>query len=140
MTTPSEATSRKPIARSLLEVMTGETIQQTGFIRNDTLRIGCSPDGLLGTKRGAEIKSCLADIQVERLIKGGLPSEHRAQVEGSLLTSGLDSWTFFSFSPGMPPLLVEVTLTDERRDVIEDELFQFNEELDELVNKIKGMF
>ena len=130
-------------ARELLALSVGP-ISQIGFIR-DALRLGCSPDGLLHDPKlcitgGVEIKSCLPDIQIERLIKGDIPSEYRAQVDGSLLVSGYSSWTFFSYSPGMPPLTVDATLSTERRDEIIAELAAFNAELDALVRRVKGFY
>lgn len=131
---------QEPIARDLLALMFGDEVREVGFIRNDTLRLGCSPDGLMGDDWGTEIKCCLADIQVERLLKGGVPSEYVAQVEGSIIASGRPNWKFFSFCPGMPTLVVDVTVTEPRRREIEAELKAFNAELDALVSKIKGMF
>lgn len=133
-------TEQEPIARDLLQDYVGKPIEITGFIKNLDLRLGCSPDGLIGEDEGCEIKSCLADIQIERLEKGGVPSEHRAQVEGSILATGKSSWTFFSFSPGLPPLLVKATLTDERRREITDALAEFNAELDDMVERVKKRF
>lgn len=131
-------------ARELLATMLDEDVTQVGFIRNSTLRLGCSPDGLLGewgkANQGVEIKCCLADIQIERLLKGGVPSEYVAQVEGSLLASGLQSWHFYSYSSGLPAHIVEVTLTDERRKVIEAELAAFNKELDDMVQTVRGLY
>lgn len=131
-------------ARECAALMFGE-IKEVGFIRNDTLRLGCSPDGLLGEDGGIEIKSCLTDIQIERLkmlqkYPGWLPPEYKAQVEGSIIASGRSTWKFYSFSPGVPPLLVDVKVSDERRREIETELAVFNNELDQLVTEIKGMY
>lgn len=131
---------QEPIARSLLEAMTGKEIREVGFIRNSALRMGCSPDGLMGDQSGVEIKCCLPDIQIERLMKGGIPSEYVAQVEGSILVTGIDSWMFFSFSSGLPAHVVDFKISDERRAAITAELNQFNEELDAMVEKVKGMY
>jgi hypothetical protein len=131
---------QEPEARKLINIMFGEEAKEIGFIRNDTLRLGCSPDGLLGVDWGLEIKCCLADIQVERLFAKGLPSEHRVQVEGSIIATGRPYWKFFSFCPGMPTRIVDVTVTDERRREIEAELRTFNTELDEMVTQLKGMY
>jgi exosortase/archaeosortase len=34
---------------------------------------------------------------------GGLPDEHKQQVHGSMAVTGLNSWHFFSFFPGLQP-------------------------------------
>lgn len=130
----------EPMARELLETMLDDPITEVGFIRNHDLRMGCSPDGLVGDDAGVELKCCLADIQIERLLKGGVPSEYVAQVEGSLMVSGRKTWHFYSFSSGLPAHIVPVTLSDERRREIEGELAQFNKELDAMVEKVRGLY
>lgn len=138
----------EPVARQLLEERTGQKIVEVGFIKNDELRMGCSPDGLLGVnpenvlqfESGVELKCCLADIQIERLMHGGLPSEYRAQVEGSLLVTGAKAWKFYSYSSGLPAHIVDVTLTEERAEFLKSELAAFNSELDAMVAAIRKMY
>jgi hypothetical protein len=138
----------EPAARELLRTRMNKDITEVGFIRNDDLRMGCSPDGLLGANpdnllefdAGVEIKCCLPDIQIERLLHGGLPSEYRAQVEGSLLVTGAKVWKFYSYSTGLPAHIVEVTLSDERREFLTAELKAFNTELDAMVAQVKGYY
>lgn len=143
----------EPEARELLQIRTGKTIHQVGFIRNDTLRMGCSPDGLQGyspdnpdllanmeMSNGVEVKCCIPDIQIERLMRGGVPSNYRAQIEGSLLVTGAPSWTFYSYASKLPPLIVETELTPARRAVLLDELVAFNAELDLLVAEVKNKY
>lgn len=135
-------------ARELLSIRLGSDIQQVGLVKNDTIRMGCSPDGIVGMKStepvafdsGVEIKCCLPDIQIERLMRGGVPSEYIAQVEGSLLVTGAPMWVFYSFSVGLPAHIVEVVLIDERKEIITEELYKFNKELDELVERVRNMF
>jgi hypothetical protein len=67
-------------AREAYELMKDADCQQVGFIVNGDK--GCSPDSLIGEDGALEIKTALPHIQVERLLKGDLPAEHRAQVQG----------------------------------------------------------
>lgn len=133
-------TEQEPVARDILAEVLDVEITQTGFIKNHDIRLGCSPDGLIGDDMGVEFKSCLPDIQIERLIRGTIPTEYLAQVEGSLLTTQRKKWLFVSYSPGLPMLKIEHTLSDERKELIERELVAFNEELDETVKKIMEMY
>lgn len=135
----------EPKARELLSIRIGKDIKQVGFYKNPDLRIGCSPDGVIGNDimnmdMGVEIKCCLPDIQIDRLMRGGVPSEYVSQVEASLLVTGAPSWTFCSFSSGLPLHKCEVTLSDSRKAEIIEELMKFNTELDELVEKVRSMF
>lgn len=93
---------QEPRAREEYEAQTGEFVEQVGFIRHESLPIGCSPDGLIGTDGGAEIKSVIPTVQLDTILTGGYPSEHRAQVQGSLWLTKRAWWDFCSFSPDMP--------------------------------------
>jgi hypothetical protein len=55
-------------AREAYELMRDVDCQQVGFIVNGDK--GCSPDSLIGSDGGLEIKTALPHIQVERLLKG----------------------------------------------------------------------
>jgi hypothetical protein len=86
----------------------GEQIQRVGFCTTDDGRIGCSPDGLLGTDGGIEIKCPQPHTHVGYLIAGVVPKEYVAQVQGSLFVTGRAWWTFLSYSRFFPPLIVRV--------------------------------
>jgi hypothetical protein len=111
--------------------------QQVGFIRNG--RAGASPDSLIGETGGLEIKTALRHIQIERLQRGGMPPEHKAQVQGCLWITGREWWDFMSYAPGLPPLIVRV----ERDEVYINQLTKaveaFNSELDMLVASLRGV-
>ena len=79
-------------ARRLYAFMADADPVQVGFIRDG--RKGCSPDSLIGDDGGLEIKTALGHIQIERLQRGTLPSEHVAQVQGSLWVTGRSWWDF----------------------------------------------
>lgn len=70
---------------------------------------GCSPDGInFDRGYGLEMKCPLAHTHIEYLVSRDLPQKYYAQVQGSMLVTGLDRWYFFSFHPDFPSLLVEV--------------------------------
>jgi hypothetical protein len=74
-----------------------------GFIQHDTLMAGCSPDRLVvGKKKGVEVKCVLTHVQVETILSGGYPSEHKAQIQGGMWITGFEEWDFASYSPDMP--------------------------------------
>jgi hypothetical protein len=97
-------------ARRLYAFMQDVDPVRVGFIRNGDA--GCSPDSLIGEKRGLEIKVALPHIQIERLKKGTLPPEHRAQVQGSIWLCERDGWDFVSYCPKLPLLIVPVDRDD----------------------------
>lgn len=122
-------------ARRMYAFMADAEPVRVGFIRDG--RKGCSPDSLIGDDGGLEIKTALGHIQVERLQKGGLPSEHRAQVQGSLWVTGRKWWDFCSYSPGLPPLIVRVERDDAYIASLSAAVDAFNEELDSLVASLR---
>lgn len=123
-------------ARRLYAFMADVDPVRVGFIRAG--RRGCSPDSLIGEDGGLEIKTALGHIQVERLQKGGLPSEHKAQVQGSLWVTGRTWWDFVSYSPGLPPLIVRVDRDDAYIADLAKAVDAFNAELDDLVSSLSG--
>lgn len=67
----------------------------------------CSPDGLMpDIKKGFETKDHTETprLQIERLEKGTIESQHWIQCQGSLLVTGYDSWIYQSFCKGKSPL------------------------------------
>lgn len=108
-----------------------------GFIRNG--RKGASPDSLIGESGGLEIKSAAAHVQIDRLIRGGLPAEHKAQVQGLLWVGELEWVDFLSYCPKLPPLVVRVTPDREYHAWLRAGIDGFNRELDAMVAKIRSM-
>jgi hypothetical protein len=108
---------------------------RVGFIRNG--RMGCSPDSLIGEDSGLEIKVAIPAVQIERLQRGTLPPEHKAQVHGSMLVTGRPSWSFVSYCPKLPPLILTVERDDAYVEQIAKAIEAFNDELDALVASIR---
>lgn len=111
--------------------------QCVGFIRNG--QTGCSPDSLIDKNGGLEIKSALAHIQIERLERDELPSEHRLQVHGNIWLAEREWWDFVSYCPRLPLFRTRV-YRDET--IIKDmgaAVDQFNAELGELVARIRRL-
>lgn len=123
-------------ARNLYAFMTDSDPEQVGFIVNGAK--GCSPDSLIGTDGGLEIKSCLAHIQIDRLLRGELPAEHKAQIQGSLWVTEREWWDFASFSPGLPLFVTRVPRDQGYIANLAGAVEKFNEELAETVERIRS--
>jgi hypothetical protein len=93
---------QEPFARMAYEAATGALIEEVGFIRHDTEPIGCSPDGLIDSDGGAEIKSVIPTVQIDTILAGSYPTEHKAQIQGNLWITKRTWWDFVSYCPDMP--------------------------------------
>jgi hypothetical protein len=123
-------------ARNLYAFLTDAEIRRVGFIRNG--KKGASPDSLVGTEGGLEIKTALAHIQIERLLRGDLPSEHKAQVQGNVWLAERDWWDFCSYSPKLPLLKVRVFRDDIYIKNMSGEIDRFNDELAAMVESVRN--
>lgn len=122
-------------ARDLYSFQNGVEPHRVGFVRNGEK--GASPDSMIGDNGGLEIKSAAAHIQVARLLDGGLPSEHKAQVQGNLWVCEREWWDFCSYCPKLPLLQVRVYRDDEYIAKIAREVYLFNIELQQTIDYIR---
>jgi hypothetical protein len=93
-------------ARDFYAFMTDAEPQRVGFIRNHGS--GCSPDSLIGDAGMLEIKTKLAHLQIEVLLSGEVPSDHKAQLQGQLWVAEREWVDFVSYWPKTPPFIKRV--------------------------------
>ena len=126
-------------SRSLYELHHDIDIVQVALCYPDERKLyHCSPDGLMPElKRGFETKNAKGSVQVERLLKGTLPTEHFTQVQGSLLVTGYETWVFQSYSRGLPALTLLVERDEKFIDKLRSALEAFCQELAFTVRRIK---
>ena len=122
-------------ARDLYSFMHNVEPQRVGFIRNGD--VGASPDSLIGDKGGLEIKSAAAHIQIARLLADELPSEHKAQVIGSMWIAEREWWDFASYCPKLPLFVKRVYRDEEYIKRLANEVDLFNIELRQTVEYIR---
>ena len=128
---------REPEARNLYAFLKDVEPVEVGFIRNGIC--GCSPDALVGDDGMYENKNAEPHIQIARLLKGTLPTEHKAQCHGALMVAQRSWIDFMSHSRGMPPLIVRVHRDEKYIAEIKIAVQEFVDELNELVAKIRSM-
>ena len=122
-------------ARNLYAFMTDADPQRVGFIRNGDK--GASPDSLIGVDGGLEIKSAAAHVQIKRLLADELPSEHKAQVYGSMWVAEREWWDFTSYCPKLPLFVKRVYRDEDYIAKIAKEVELFNIELQQTVEYIR---
>lgn len=123
-------------ARETYAFINSADIKRVGFIRSGNK--GASPDSLIGTNGGLEIKTALPHIQIDRLQRDRLPPEHKAQVQGSLWVAEREYWDFISYWPKLPMLQVRVYRDEDFIKTLSDEVDRFNDELAQLVEWLRG--
>jgi hypothetical protein len=122
-------------ARDLYAFMKDADPVRVGFIKNGAK--GCSPDSLIGDAGGLEIKTALAHIQIDRLLRDTLPPEHKAQVQGGLWVAEREWWDFVSYSPKLPLFVHRVHRDDGYIANLAGAVAAFNDELAETVERIR---
>lgn len=113
----------------------GADIKRVGFITNDELGAGASPDFLVGDKGGGEVKCPGGKKHVLYMMQDKLPDEYKAQVHGNLAVSKRDWWDFISYCPGHPLFVVRV-VRNEYTERVEIALREFNKTFQFWKNKI----
>jgi len=96
-------------ARRWYEFEQNVEVQQVGFCADDLDQYGCSPDGLVGSEGGVEIKCLGAVKHVGILIELGdglLQTEHYPQVQMSLHVTGREWWDLVYYAESMPSVCV----------------------------------
>lgn len=133
---------QEPLARMAYQLATGNIVERVTFIDHDTIRAGCSPDGLIfGMRRGLEAKCVIATVQVDTVESGSYPSEHKAQIQGSMWITGYEEWDFCSYSPDMPEHLRTYIYTVPRDEAyiaeLEREVVRFLADVDQALSRLK---
>ena len=126
-------------AKPAFTLHTGIEIQNVGFITTDDERCGCSPDGFVPFKTGAEIKCPRLDTHAAYLISGKLPKQYVAQVQFSMFVTGLEKWHFFSYNRAFPPLHLVVHRDEEFQDAFREAVDSFLSKLDAALKRIEEL-
>lgn len=94
-------TEEEPFARAEYEKHHAP-VKTTGFLLFEELRLGYSPDGLVGDDGLIEIKSRSPKVQIQTILADEVPAANMAQLQAGLLVTGREWIDYVSFSNGMP--------------------------------------
>jgi predicted phage-related endonuclease len=128
----------EPLARALYEKTMDVTVEECGFITSDDhgIKMGYSPDGLVGDDGFIEIKSRLAKFQVQTISNNAMPSEYMAQIQKGFLVTEREWCDFISYSNGMK-MYVERIYPDE---AIIDSILKAEKIFDEMVSELVSTY
>jgi len=86
---------------------------KVGFVTDDAMTVGCSPDRLVDPDGGLEIKCLRAENHVELTQyyakHGRAEPKYTQQVQACLWISGRAWWDQLYYSPELPPLVIRQT-------------------------------
>ena len=107
-------------ARRAYELKMETMVDQTGFVLHPDLDYaGASPDGLVGTDGGVEIKVPQTATHLSYLLADVVPEEYQAQMRFNMACCERYWWDFVSFDPRLPKplqLFVKRLIHDETED------------------------
>ena len=126
----------EPDARNLYALMHDADPDLIGFIRSGSA--GASPDAMVGENGLLEIKTKLPHLQIELLLKGGLPAAHRKQCHGQLWVAGREWVDFVSYWPGLPLFVVREHRDEKLIAEISEAVDRFNQDLADVVEKVRA--
>jgi len=131
---------REQFARDRYVQEHGE-VEEVGFVKHPTLEAGASPDGMVGDDGILEIKCPMGSTHTETLMTQDIPSKYVPQVQFQLLVTGRKWCDFVSYNPMFPENLQvfvrRVFSNKEYQKELEDEVKQFLNEVDDVINKLK---
>lgn len=106
----------EPYARQEYEAVTGYEVEIVGQRVMAGGGAACSPDGIIGSSHGLEIKCPTYETHIGWLLDynrtGEMPEEHKIQVHASIAICEFDRWDFISYCPGEVNLIVSVHRDD----------------------------
>jgi hypothetical protein len=86
----------------------GVTLKKVGFITDDEMTMGCSPDRVIEGGGLLEIKCPAPHTHVKYLLKQEIDQGYRSQLMGQLLISGEPFVDIISYYPAMPSVIMRV--------------------------------
>ncbi len=133
-----EAEAREHYTRTRFADLT-----RVGFVKNAGLMkyaiVGASPDALIGSEGGLEIKTMIPALMIELFEKGStMPPEHIDQIQGSMWVCERSWWDLKIYYPGMPDFTVRIERDENRIARIRNEVEIFSYDLKKLVEKMKA--
>jgi len=132
-------------ARASYEFASGKNIVQVPFVfKDENFREGCSPDGLVGTRTGAEIK-CPWDSTnyIKFLVADRIKPEWEWQAQFCMRVLDADSWDFCQYDPRMKtkPLHIVVVPRDlEKQKFLDDAVPAFLSDMDAMLKRLGVSF
>lgn len=134
----------EPFARAAYESKSIYFVVPAEFVTHpELIDLGASPDGLVDDDGLVEIKCLNAANHIE-VLRSGVPSKYRAQIQTQLLVTGRKWCDFCAFHPDFPEIMqtaiYRVPVDVEYQKVLLDEARKFLNEVDAAVASLMSMY
>lgn len=128
-------TAHEGAARSSYEFVSGHDFHQVSFaFKDDTFRVGCSPDAIVSEKKGCEIKCPYVTANyIDFLVADKVKPEWNWQAQMSMWVLGLEAWDFAQYDPRMrknPIKIIELEKDEKMHSTLSDAVPQFISDMD----------
>jgi putative phage-type endonuclease len=137
-------TEQEPHARAAYSAVTGELVEEVGFIDHPRIaNSGASPDGLVGDDGLVEFKCPATSTMLDTLLAQTVPTKYVPQMQWQMACTGRKWCDFVSFDPRLPEHLRMFVKRVERDDTLiktlEGEVTLFLSELEEKLTKLQEL-
>jgi putative phage-type endonuclease len=137
-------TEQEPHARAAYSAVTGELVEEIGFIDHPRIaNSGASPDGLVGDDGLVEFKCPATSTMLDTLLAQTVPTKYVPQMQWQMACTGRKWCDFVSFDPRLPEHLRMFVKRVERDDALiktlEGEVTLFLSELEEKLTKLQEL-
>lgn len=96
-------------------------VERVGFVTIGKFgKCGCSPDGFVGDDELIQVKCPKPETMMGYILDGGLPDEHRIQVQGELWITGRKRSHFYCWNPEIEPFHVVVERDEKVIEALDD--------------------
>ena len=110
-------------------------VEEIGFAAREFngLKLGASPDGLVGDDGGIEIKSRRPKQQLRTILSDTVPTENMAQIQALMLVLQRDWWEYVSYAGGWPLYVKRVYPEPMWQLAIQSALVDFEERAERMI-------
>jgi Enterobacteriaceae phage exonuclease len=128
-------------ARSTYEFATDNHMSQVCFVfKDETFRSGSSPDGIINSQKGAEIK-CPWDSTnyIKFFVSDRIKTEWSWQNQFNMWITGATEWDFVQYDPRMkksPIKILTIERDEKAQATLEDAVPQFISDMDKMLDQI----
>ena len=134
----------EPDARKAYEFYFDNEVVQVGFIDHPRIpNFGASPDGLVGSDGGQEIKCLDPETHIRLIRAGGVDLDYVYQCQSGMACTDRKWWEFVAYCPEMPEEGRIWVQRFQRNDImiadIEKNVIEFLAEVDQKVEEVRAV-